>query len=91
MHIAIEHHRDTFNIALSSSPEKQAFLVIKGCRIKDGSKGRFISFPARKMDDGKWWNHVWANEAFTVAVLRAHDDSQPTQHKRGTDDDDVPF
>ena len=79
MHITIEHHRDQFNVSLSSAQGKEAFLVIKGCRIKDGDKGRWISFPAKKLDSGKWWNHVYASEGFQAAVLKAYDESGDTR------------
>lgn len=100
MHISIEHHNDQFNICLHSQEGRDAFLVIKGCRLKDSEKGRFISFPARKLDSGKWWNHVYASEAFQGQILKALDASKPqapqrthAQMKRGSmdDDSDVPF
>lgn len=94
MHISIEHHRDQFNVALSSAAGKEAFLVIKGCRVKDSDRGRFVSWPARKLDSGKWWNHVYASEGFVSAVLKAYDEQQPPaqsqrthgEMKRGRDD-----
>ncbi len=60
----------SFNVSLSSKEGVEPFLTIKGCRIVDGSKGPFISWPARKQDDGKWWNHVYASAAFADAVLK---------------------
>ena len=74
MKISIEHHGDQFNVALASGEGKESFLVIKGCRMKDGEKGRWISFPARKLDSGKWWNHVYASEGFQAAIIRAMDE-----------------
>lgn len=79
MIITIEHHGDQFNVALSSALGKEAFLVIKGCRVKDGDKGRWISFPARKLDTGKWWNHVYASEGFQSAILQALDEQRDTR------------
>ena len=32
---------------------------INGLRVVEGSKGDFISFPARQGKDGKYYNHVW--------------------------------
>lgn len=72
MHITIEHHDGkfpSFNVSLASKEGAEPFLTVKGCRIVDGSKGKFISWPARKQDDGKYWNHVWANDKFAAAVL----------------------
>ncbi len=95
MNITIEHHRDQFNVGISSREGREVFLVIKGCRIVDGQKGRFVSWPARKLDSGKWWNHVYATEAFQLAVLEAYDLSfgEPkrdtrthAEMKRGRDD-----
>lgn len=89
MQITIEHHDKSFNVALSSKAGAEPFLVIKGCRIVDGSKGRFISWPAKKMDSGKYWHHVYATEAFVVAVIKAYDESAPTRAR--PDDSDIPF
>ena len=92
MKITIEHHNDQFNVALSSEEGKEAFLVVKGCRVKDSEKGRFISFPARKLDSGKWWNHVYASEGFQAAILKELDKapSKPAP-RRAPVDDDIPF
>jgi DNA-binding cell septation regulator SpoVG len=88
MKIAIEHHNDQFNVALSSGEGKEPFLTIKGCRVVDGAKGRFISFPSRKLDSGKYWNHVYASEGFQAAILAELDKGQP---KRRSRDDEPPF
>lgn len=71
MQIAIEWFSgkyQQFNVALSTG-DKEPFITIKGCRIVDGSKGQFVSWPATKRNDGKYWNHVYASEAFAAAVL----------------------
>lgn len=34
-------------------------VTIYGCRIIDGKDGEFISFPARKGKDGKYYNHAY--------------------------------
>ena len=107
MQIKIEHFPGKFpqfNVSLSSAEGKEPFLVIKGCRIVDGSKGQFVSWPATKKDDGRYWNHVWASEGFAQAVLnaatesqakpppRARDDAARARQTRPADDfDDVPF
>ena len=94
MHITIEHFDKQFNVGLASKEGKEPFIVIKGCRIVDGSKGRFVSWPAKKLDSGKYWNHIYATEAFGVAVIQAHDASMPKPAPRGRaqePDDDVPF
>lgn len=55
MKITIEHHDKTFNVALSNG-DKDPFLVVKGCRVVDGQKGRFVSGPATKGQNGQFWN-----------------------------------
>ena len=98
MKISIEHHNDQFNVSLASREGKEPFLTIKGCRVRDGSKGRFISWPAKKLDSGKWWNHVYASEGFQAAVIEEARKSAPAREyakKRPdlapTEPDDLPF
>ncbi len=91
MKITIEHHNDQFNVALSSGEGKEPFLTIKGCRVKDSDRGRFISFPARKLDSGKWWNHVYASEGFQAAILAELDKGKPAPRQQRSRDDDPPF
>ena len=44
----------TFNLKVDG------FVDIYGLRIYDGKDGKpFISFPARKGNDGKYWNHAY--------------------------------
>ena len=67
-----------FNVSLASAEGREAFLVVKGCRIVDGREGRFISWPATKNEKtGKYWNHVWSGEAFAAAVLAEAEKTQP--------------
>ena len=103
MKISIEHFPGKypqFNVSLSSAEGKEPFIVIKGCRIVDGSKGQFVSWPATKKDDGKYWNHVYASEGFAKAVLDEANKSQPAPRARDDAararktsdfDDDAPF
>lgn len=89
--------RDSFDVALTTRTDEDPFLIVRGCRVMDGSKGRFISWPAKKLDSGKWWNHVRSSDAFTEAVLRELDASEPpkrtlAERKRPShDDSDIPF
>jgi DNA-binding cell septation regulator SpoVG len=92
--------RPQFNVSLHSGPGKAAFLDIKGCRIVEGSKGQFVSWPATKNEKtGKWWNHCYGSEAFNAAVLEAALASMPkpdtrTHGERKSAQDDlssVPF
>ncbi|MEY4376121.1 MAG: SpoVG [Pseudomonadota bacterium] len=99
MKIAIEHHNDQFNVLLSSKEGAEPFLTIKGCRIVNGRNGPFVSWPARKLESGKYWNHVYASEAFGAAVIAAAGGAPepappprpapPPAPKRGTAFDDM--
>lgn len=86
----------SFNIMLASGPEKQPFLEIKGCKIVNGRDGDFISYPSRKQDNGKYWNHVYGSDAFNAEVLRKavaampHKPS-PRARQAAHDDDGPPF
>lgn len=96
MKITTTWFNDQFNVELASAEGKEAFLVVKGCRIASGSKGEFVSWPARKQDNGKWWNYVYASEAFNAAVLGEANKSRPrpdtrTLSERKSRDDDPPF
>lgn len=95
MHIAIDWFTSgkypQFNVALASAEGREPFLTVKGCRIVDGSKGRFVSWPATKQDSGKYWNHVWASEAFGDAVLQAADKARPPSRRSERDDEEPPF
>ena len=104
MKILIEHFsgdRPQFNVSLASGEGKQPFLTIKGCRIVSGRDGDFVSWPATKNEKtGKWWNHVYASEAFGQAVLDAAKAQQPTDTRTHAErkkptlaemDDDIPF
>lgn len=97
MQIKIEHFAGkypSFNVSLASKEGAEPFLVVKGCRIVNGSKGEFISGPSTKKDDGKYWNHTYMSDAFSAAVLAEAKKSAPVprQESRGPrDDDDIPF
>jgi len=94
MEILIEHFDGkypSFNVSLASKPGVEPFLQIKGCRIVDGQKGPFISYPARKDEkSGKYWNHVWGSEKFNAAVLEKAMEGQRAKPGRN-DDDSIPF
>lgn len=100
MHIAIEWFAGKypqFNVSLASTEGREPFLVVKGCRIVDGAKGRFVSWPATKNEKtGKYWSHVYASDAFASAVLAEAEKTQPREDapKRKAapvDDDEIPF
>lgn len=92
MKITIEHisgDRPQFNVALSSAEGREPFLTVKGCRLVDGKNGSFVSWPARKLDSGKYWQHVWGSEAFNAAVLAAVRDSEPPPPKKERQKDEA--
>jgi DNA-binding cell septation regulator SpoVG len=98
MKITIEHHNDQFNVALTSPTGDEPFITIKGCRVVQGGNGPFVSFPAKKLDSGKYWNHVYASRAFSDAVLREYNKSKaraPAPSRRPPPpapmDDEPPF
>ena len=101
MNVTIEWHGDNFNVGLASKEGREPFLSIKGCRIVDGSKGAFVSYPAKKNEStGKYWNHVWASEDFNAVVLAKAQESRPQKAAKpaqsrsgggGGDDSDIPF
>ena len=97
MKIEIQH-RDgkypSFDVLLYGSAE-EPFLTIKGCRIVDGQKGAFVSFPATKnATTGKYWNHCYASKAFGEAVLAKAQIEAPKPKPRqllSDEDSDIPF
>lgn len=88
-----EGERPQFNVTLASGEGKDPLLTIKGCRIVDGQKGAFVSWPAKKLDSGKYWNHVYASEAFAVAVLQEAQKTRTKQAPKGraVEDEAPPF
>jgi hypothetical protein len=102
MHIQTIWFGDQFNVELCSQQGREPFISIKGVRIKSGSKGEWLAWPANppKNDNGKWWNHVYASEAFNAEVMKIAKASMPTKDTRThgerkarqqDDDSDVPF
>lgn len=98
MNISITWHGDQFNVELAGQEGSDAFLSIKGCRIVDGAKGAFVSWPATKnQGTGKWWAHVWAADRFNEVVLAKAQASVPKVPRRqpagggGDDSGDIPF
>lgn len=83
MHITIQHHGEQFNVQVASRKGEEHFLSIKGCRLMESANGQFVSFPARKTDSGKWWSHVWANDKFQNAVIKAYNDQPPQEDGGG--------
>lgn len=99
MEITLDWHNDQFNINLHGAPGAEPFLSIKGCRIKEGANGTFVSYPATKSEKtGKWWNHVYGGEKFNAAVLKKAQESQAkrpshdgARARQLDDESDIPF
>lgn len=52
------HQFDDGSVTFDMSVD--GFVFIYGCRIYDGKDDKpFISFPSRKGNDGKYWNHAY--------------------------------
>jgi DNA-binding cell septation regulator SpoVG len=55
-------------------------VIIKGCRILDGEKGRWVGVPSKKNEtDGKYYPHVWfktkeLSQIFNAEVIRLVDE-----------------
>lgn len=84
----------SFNVAISSKAGNEPFIIIRGCKIIQGQKGEFISYPARKMEDGKYFNHVYGSDAFNKVVLEKAKASKPAERGGSGFDDmesDIPF
>ena len=91
----------SFNLMLASKEGAEPFITIKSCGIMQGSKGEFVKYPSKKMDDGKWFNYIYANEKFNAVVLSKANEARPTARqiseptRKGNSvidmDSDVPF
>ena len=80
MKITVVWFGDQFNVSLASAEGREAFLDIKGCRIANGQRGEFISWPSTKNPKtDKWWQHVYASEGFAVEVLKEANKSRDTR------------
>jgi len=97
MHITTEWHNDQFNINLHKKEGQDAFLSIKGCRVKEHEGKKFISFPSTKnVNTGKYWNHAWANDPFQQHVIGIALAAKPATRNETTKaieemSDDIPF
>jgi hypothetical protein len=100
MEISVQWFNDQFNVGIASKEGREPFLSIKGCRIVDGSKGAFVSWPATKnQSTGKYWSHAWASDDFNAVVLEKAQASAPSRKSAAGDqrpnkkeeDSDCPF
>lgn len=83
MHVTVKWFGEQFNINLHSKDGASEFLSVKGCRIKEHDGKEFIAFPSQKNEKtGKWWNHVWATDAFQAHVIPIARAAQPKDQKQ---------
>ena len=89
-----------YTVELATAEGKDPFLTLKDLKIRDGSKGRFVSFPGYKDDKDKWWHYVYASDAFQVELIKAMDAATPKDTRTHAErkkptlaemDDDIPF
>lgn len=52
-------------------------VSIYGCRVIEGKNGDFVSFPAYKGSDGKYYSHCWVklSEEDTKAIVKQVEDA----------------
>lgn len=86
----------TFKVILRAKPGADPFLEIKDCKLVDGSKGTFVSYPARKDEkSGKWWPYLYGGEAFNAHVVKLAQAALPGTargvSRKESSDDEIPF
>lgn len=96
-------HKDgkypSFDLILRTGEGKDPFMIVRGCRVVSGANGEFVSYPSRKTEQGKYWNHVWAASEFNELILKKAKTTPapaPRQQAKPADplegmDDDIPF
>ena len=76
----------SFNIELATTQGGDAFMVLKGCQIKNGPNGPFISVPSKKNEQtGKYWNHAYLSEQFAAVVLAKAEAAQSAPQRPAPD------
>lgn len=83
----------TFGVALTKGDK--VLMVVKGCRLANGSNGQFVSGPSSKMDDGKWFNYLYMDKQFsdyvTGLAIEAMDKPVPKSARDEELESDLPF
>jgi DNA-binding cell septation regulator SpoVG len=87
-----------YDVMIASKEGAEPFITVKDCKLVEGSKGPFVSFPARKDAKDKWWPMVYGSDAFQGAVIaemrKAAPDTRTLSERRPKPpvvDDDIPF
>lgn len=61
---------DTVSCDVTLSVAKAELVTIYGIRVVEGKKGKFLSMPARKGSDDKYYSHAYiADEDICNAIL----------------------
>lgn len=77
---SVKEFEDSIVFALDVEIAEDRVLTIYNCRIVAGDRGNFISFPARKGKDGKYYGYVFLKlsdkeqEEIIEAVMEKLDD-----------------
>ena len=97
----IESTYPSFNVMVSSQKGAEPFITIKSCSIKEKNGREFISYPAKKPENGgKWFNYIYASDKFNDVVMsKAKENmpvvrqiSEPTRKNAVADmDSNIPF
>jgi len=67
----------SFNLELASAAGRDPFLTIKSCSLREHNGKDFVSFPSKKLESGKYWNHVYASDDFQRVVLEKAKETMP--------------
>lgn len=65
-------------------------LIVKGLTLVEGKKGLFLSFPATKGKDNKYYNSVYSldkdwEKQLQSACIKKYNDTKTTDNKSGGD------
>ena len=84
----------TFGVALVK--DDKVLLVVKGCKLANGSNGQFVSGPSAKMDNGEWFRYLYMDKQFGDYVTKLAIEAMPKEPQQSRQaappsHEDVPF
>ena len=84
----------TFGVALVK--DDKVLLVVKGCKLANGSNGQFVSGPSAKMDNGEWFRYLYMDKQFgdyvtKLAIEAMPNEPQQSKPKAADLESDIPF
>ena len=84
----------TFGVALVK--DDKVLLVVKGCKLANGSNGQFVSGPSAKMDNGEWFRYLYMDKQFGDYVTKLAIEAMPkapqqSNPKAADLESDIPF